>query len=595
MSAIQQLLTDHIDIWTAAEAEKKSGRGRASGNAVSVYGVKKMRELILDLAVRGKLVAQDLNDEPASVLLERIQVEKAHLVDRGEIKNDKSLPVQGRAEMDFAIPKNWAWTKMSSCSKQVTDGEHLTPERTTDASQIALVTAKNVRDGSMDYTDTDFVDRDVAKKCWSRCKPELNDILIVSVGATIGRLTVVDDHRDMVIVRSVTLIKPLLVNVQYLAVALRSPFLQRTMWAGVKQNAQPCLYLSVSNNLPVPIPPLTEQSRIVAKVDELMALCDQLESQHCNAADAHEQLVEHLLGTLTQSKNAGDFAANWQRIAAHFDTLFTTEASIDALKASLLQLAVMGKLVEQDADDEPASELLHQVQVEKARLIADGKIKTPKPLHAITEDEKPFPLPHGWEFVRKLTICEFLNGYAFKSEWFKTSGIKLLRNVNISHGFANWKDTAYISSDHADEFDAFKLNVGDLVLSLDRPIIATGLKFAIIVENDLPCLLLQRVAKISSFCNVVLSGYFSLWLNSSLFIKNIDPGRSNGVPHISTTQLSNMIFALPPIAEQRRIVSKVKELVAVCDRLKSHMIVANKYQKKLADELVQQTLMATMV
>ena len=152
------------------------------------------------------------------------------------------------------------------------------------------------------------------------------------------------------------------------------------------------------------LPPLPEQHRIVAKVDELMALCDQLETRHNAAAAAHEKLVSHLLGTLTQSKKAdsplckrgaeGDL--DWQRIAAHFDTLFTTEASIDALKQTLLQLAVMGKLVPQDPNDEPASALLKRIQAEKAKLIAEGKIKKDKPLLGITDDERPFDLPQGW-------------------------------------------------------------------------------------------------------------------------------------------------------------------------------------------------------
>ena len=148
------------------------------------------------------------------------------------------------------------------------------------------------------------------------------------------------------------------------------------------------------------MPPIAEQHRIVAKVDELMTLCDQLENQHNNAAEAHDKLVTHLLGTLTQSQNAEDFNTHWQRISAHFDTLFTTEASIDALKQTLLQLAVMGKLVPQDPNDEPASELLKRIQAEKAKLIAEGKIKKDKPLAEISEEEKPFELPDGWEWTR---------------------------------------------------------------------------------------------------------------------------------------------------------------------------------------------------
>ena len=159
---------------------------------------------------------------------------------------------------------------------------------------------------------------------------------------------------------------------------------------------------------PFPLPPLAEQHRIVTKVDELMTLCDQLETQHNNASEAHEKLVNYLLGTLTQSQKTdsplckrgagGDL--DWQRIAAHFDTLFTTEASIDALKQTLLQLAVMGKLVPQDPNDEPASELLKRIQAEKSKLTAAGKIKKEKLLPQIAHDEKSFELPQAWEWVR---------------------------------------------------------------------------------------------------------------------------------------------------------------------------------------------------
>ncbi len=114
MNAMQQLLTDHIDIWTAADTAKKSGRGRSSGNAASVYGIKKLRELILELAVRGKLVAQDPNDEPASELLKRIKAEKAKLVAEGKIKKDKPLPAITEEEKPFDLPAGWAWARLGS-------------------------------------------------------------------------------------------------------------------------------------------------------------------------------------------------------------------------------------------------------------------------------------------------------------------------------------------------------------------------------------------------------------------------------------------------------------------------------------------------
>ncbi|HGB4038087.1 TPA: restriction endonuclease subunit S, partial [Salmonella enterica subsp. enterica serovar Java] len=161
---------------------------------------------------------------------------------------------------------------------------------------------------------------------------------------------------------------------------------------------------------PFMIPPFAEQNRILSTVKKLMSLCDQLEQHSLNSLDAHQQLVETLLTTLTDSQNADELAENWARISEHFDTLFTTEASIDALKQTILQLAVMGKLVPQDPNDEPASELLKRIAQEKAQLVKDGKIKKQKPLPPISDKEKPFEVPEGWEWCKFGLISEFING-----------------------------------------------------------------------------------------------------------------------------------------------------------------------------------------
>jgi type I restriction enzyme S subunit len=161
---------------------------------------------------------------------------------------------------------------------------------------------------------------------------------------------------------------------------------------------------------PVGLPPLEEQHRIVAKIDELMALCDRLETQQDDANSAHAQLVQALLSSLTQASDATVFAANWQRLAGHFHTLFSTEPSIDALKQTLLQLAVMGKLVPQDANDEPVCEQLKRMNVGKAELVRSGLLKAPKALPEIKQDEIPYPLPRTWQWVRLGDISEFANG-----------------------------------------------------------------------------------------------------------------------------------------------------------------------------------------
>jgi hypothetical protein len=154
--------------------------------------------------------------------------------------------------------------------------------------------------------------------------------------------------------------------------------------------------------LSCPLPPLAEQSRIVTRVEELMRLCDALEAKGQLEAAQHAQLVSTLLGTLTASTTPEELADNWQRVAQHFDLLLDRPEAIDALEQTLLQLAVRGLLVPQDPTDEPASALLQKIRAEKDRLIATGQIKRDKPLPPITDEEKPFELPVGWEWVRAL-------------------------------------------------------------------------------------------------------------------------------------------------------------------------------------------------
>ena len=335
----------------------------------------------------------------------------------------------------------------------------------------------------------------------------------------------------------------------------------------------------------VPVPPLAEQSRIVTRVEALMRLCDALEAKGQLEATQHAQLVSTLLGTLTASTTPEELAANWQRVAQHFDLLLDRPEAIDALEQTLLQLAVRGLLVPQDPTDEPASALLQKIRAEKDRLIATGQIKRDKPLPPITDEEKPFELPVEWEWVRVGDVVELLNGYAFKSEWFKPAGVRLLRNVNISHGHVDWSAPVMLDAVAAQSYEQFALRVGDIVLSLDRPIISTGLKYAVIRESDLPCLLLQRVARLTA--SACLSPEFlQLWLRSDLFVGTIDPGRSNGVPHISTKQVAGLAFALPPLAEQSRIVTRVTALRRLCADLRQRLAERQSVQARLAEALV---------
>jgi restriction endonuclease S subunit len=165
-------------------------------------------------------------------------------------------------------------------------------------------------------------------------------------------------------------------------------------------------------------------------------------------------------------------------------------------------------------------------------------------------------------------FVEIQSGYAFKSEWFSDSGIRLVRNVNIGHGKIEWADVARIPEDMSSQFQRFALERGDILVSLDRPLISTGLKAARVRDEDLPSLLLQRVARVRFRGDDLLPDYFYRWLNSRCFTGAIDPGRSNGVPHISPGDITRLPFSPPPLPEQRRIVAYLDDLQAKVDALK---------------------------
>ena len=256
--------------------------------------IQQLRKTILDLAVSGKLVPQDPNVVPVAIA----DIPLAKKSD-GRVLDDNPEDNAG----PYNIPESWRWYRLGAISQHITDGEHATPPRIIEQ-QVPLVTAKNVRNGFMDYDDTDWVSFETANKAWSRCRPAIGDILLVCVGATTGRLCVLHEARDMVLVRSVALIRPYkAIDVYYLALALRSPMCQTQIWGKVKVTAQPCLYIHRIKSLSIPIPPLAEQHRIVAKVDELMAICDKLEAQLTTTHTESRRLLEAVLHEALSGRN----------------------------------------------------------------------------------------------------------------------------------------------------------------------------------------------------------------------------------------------------------------------------------------------------
>ncbi|WP_249273323.1 restriction endonuclease subunit S, partial [Salmonella enterica] len=254
------------------------------------------------------------------------------------------------------------------------------------------------------------------------------------------------------------------VNQQYLLLNFKSPGFLKTGESQMTGSAgQKRVPRNFFENYPLPFPPLQEQERIVNNFTQLMILCDQLEQHSLTSLDAHQQLVETLLTTLTDSQNADELTENWARISEHFDTLFTTEASIDALKQTILQLAVMGKLVPQDPNDEPASELLKRIAQEKAQLVKDGKIKKQKPLPPISDEEKPFEIPTNWEWVRFGTITTSRLGKMLDKAKNKGTPKKYIRNVNVQWDNISIDDVNEMKFED-NELSEFILRNGDLLI-----------------------------------------------------------------------------------------------------------------------------------
>jgi type I restriction enzyme, S subunit len=589
MSAAQRLLTDQLDLWSAAETEKKSGRGRSAANASGVYGIKKLRELILELAVRGKLVPQDANDEPASELLKWIQAEKARLIAAGKIKKDKPLPAITEEEKPFDLAHGWQWIRLNDLLRKIGAGSTpLGGKQVYLDEGIPFLRSQNVWDEGLRLDDVAFISLETHLKMFGT-HVYAGDLLFNITGASIGRCAIVPESfatgnvsQHVTIVRSVS--KEIL---QFLHLVLVSRHVQKTVMdvqVGVSREG---LSIGKLGQFIIPIPPLSEQHRIVAKVDELMALCDQLETRHGNAADAHEKLVSQLLATLTQAQDAADFAANWQRIAAHFDTLFCTEASIDTLKQTLLQLAVMGKLVPQDPNDEPASELLKRIQAEKVRLIAEGKLKKEKPLASFNDEEKPFSLPQSWRWVRFSELTTKITDGTHHTPSYIDSGIPFLSVKDLSSGVIDFSSTRFISVNEHDQLSKrCNPEFGDLLLT---KVGTTGIP--VVVDTARPFSIFVSVALIKAPWDLVNVEYLRL-LVSSPFVKKQSAEGTEGVgnKNLVLRKIAEFFLAIPPADEQHRIVAKVNQLIALCDQLKARLATATQLQQKLADVLVEQAL-----
>ncbi|KKI45957.1 restriction endonuclease subunit S [Hafnia alvei] len=576
--AAEKLITDHFDTWTSA-LQTRSIAGRGSNGKIDLYGIKKLRELILELAVRGKLVPQDPNDEPASELLKRIAAEKAELVKQGKIKKQKPLPEISEEEKPFELPNGWEWVRLGDAVEVINGRAYKKHEMLQSGTPLLrvgnLFTSNEWYYSDLELDEDKYIDKGDLIYAWS-----------ASFGPFIWQGDKVIYHYH---IWKLKLFTESSLNKYFLHDYLAS------ITEKIKSQGNGIAMLHMTKERMekqlIALPPIEEQIKIVSKIKELMSLCDQLEQQSLTSLNAHQQLVETLLVTLTDSRNAEELAENWARISQHFDTLITTEASIDTLKQTILQLAVMGKLVPQDPNDEPASELLKRIEQEKAQLVKEGKIKKQKPLPPISDEEKPFELPKGWEWCKFGLLSEFINGdrgtnYPNKNEYVD-SGIPWINTGHIEKdGTLTVSDMNYITQKKFDELRGGKIQCGDLVYCLrgatfGKTSFVSPYKIGAIASSLM--IIRPFITQFGLFFYNYLTSPFG---KSQVF--RFDNGSAQ--PNLSANSVMLYAFPCPPLDEQLRIYNKVQELFGICESLKTNIQSTQQTQLHLADALTEAAL-----
>lgn len=586
MSA-EQLITQHINTWTSA-LQTRSTAGRSNNGKIDLYGIKKLRELILELAVRGKLVPQDPNDEPVSELLKRIAAEKAEMVKQGKIKKQKPSAEISEDEKPFELPVGWEWVRISEIGH---DWGQKTPDL-----QFTYIDVGSINKELGIISEPEIVQ---AENAPSRARKIVKEGTVVysTVRPYLLNIATVSEKFDPEPIASTAfaIIHPFKgIFSNYIYYYLRSSTFITYVEGCQTGIAYPAINDKQFFSGVIAIPPSNEQDLIVNKVGELMALCDQLEQQSLSSLDAHSQLVETLLATLTNSQNAEELAENWARISQHFDTLFTTEASIDALKQTILQLAVMGKLVPQDPSDEPASKLLKRIEQEKAQLVKEGKIKKQKPLPPVSDEEKPYELPEGWEWCRLAEMSHLSEaGWSpqceseprINDEWgvLKISAVTWgeynpNENKALPHNLNPKKEYEVRERD----FLISRANTAELVA-----------RSVIVPSPTVRHLMLSDKIIRYQFTNLVSVEYLNLMNNCSFsrdYYSNVAGGTSSSMKNVSRNQVSMLPIALPPYKEQLEIIKQVTIFNRLCTKLKSHLQSAQQTQLHLADALTDAAL-----
>ena len=547
--------------------------------ATAPGGVARLRELILTLAVQGKLVPQDPSDQPASELLKNVRAEKDRLIADGKIKRDKPLAGIAEEEKPFGLPHGWEWVPLQHIGYTQTG---TTPDKKNTqmyGGGIPFIKPGDIYPNRVDY-DNEALSQEGLNDS-GRAAPA-GSLLMVCIG-TIGKSNLIS--RDCSFNQQINSITPLCCSPEYVKLYCRSPYFQGEAWARSASTTIAILNKGKWEAIPFALPPLAEQSRIVTRVEELMRLCDALEAKGQLEATQHAQLLTTMLGTLTDSETPKQLTDNWHRIVTHFDLLLDRPEAVDALEQTIMQLAVHGLLVPQDSQDEPASELLKKIRARKDKLIADGKIKRDKPLPPIAEDEQPFALPQGWEWVPIETLGDVGTGTTPSRDnaaFFAGGAMPWVTSGETGKPFIA------ATAQHVTELALAQTSlsiypVGTLIVAM----YGQGKTRGQVSE-------LQIEAATNQACAAIVLVEPSLAHRSFIklvFEKSYDKMRElsagGAQPNLNVGKIKSTLIPLPPLAEQSRIVTRVAQLRRLCADLRQRLTASQSTQAHLAEALVE--------
>ncbi len=470
-----------------------------------------LKASILQYAIQGKLVEQIAEDGSADDLYQQIQEEKSKLIKEGKLKKEKDLSEITEDEIPFDIPDTWRWSRIG-------DVYSLTMGQSPDGKSVTKGS-----DGMEFHQGKVFFGEDyILKSDQVTSKPskiaEPNSVLLC-VRAPVGIVNITD--RELCIGRGLCAVKPLAgMTEKYALYSLRC--LKDTFIKKATGTTFVAITGGVVKNQIIPLPPLKEQHRIVAKIEELLPYVDRY-------AEAYEKLEQ-------------------------FNAKFPED-----MKKSILQYAIQGKLVEQRPKEGTAEELYQQIQDEKQKLIKEGKIKKEKPLADITEDENPFDIPESWKWCYLGDVFSHTAGKALNSK--NTRGIKhkyiTTSNVYWDHFELNDLKEMYYTED---EVEKYSVKYGDLLVleggDVGRSAI-WNLQESYCIQNHLH--------RLRPYTNVVVKYFYYAMMY--LKLKGDIAGKGIGIKGLSANALHFIRIPLPPLEEQKRIVAKIEELLPFCERL----------------------------